>query len=138
MKIAVPYLILLLAMAGGCVTQSIPSNALSAVERQTVQDKRIVIEPALSSYIRIVGVKTAEVPGGFLRIQINVQSMMDTSQQFNYRITWFDENGVELPMADSALLNWMLLPHETSFLAATAPTPSAKNFRVYFLTVGGS
>ena len=133
MKIAVPYLILLLAMAGGCVTQiDTVKTPYPPVERQTVQDKRIVIEPALSSYIRIVGVKTAEVPGGFLRIQINVQSMMDTSQQFNYRITWFDENGVELPMADSALLNWMLLPHETSFLAARPQRPRRRIFGFIF------
>jgi hypothetical protein len=39
-------------------------------------------------------------------------------------------------MADSSLLPWMLLGHEVSFLAATAPTPAAKDFRITFVGPG--
>jgi len=37
-----------------------------------------------------------------------------------------------LPLAALSWLPWSLLSHETSMLAATAPTPAAKDFRVTF------
>jgi uncharacterized protein YcfL len=145
MKIIMPFLIVLLA-AAGCVTRvetvDIPQPATQAAqpqhqpERKTVTDKRVVIAPALAQAIRIVGVKASQGSEGFLKIQVNVQSLLDSSKQFSYRIQWFDREGLDLPMAGSALTSWMLLSHETSFLAATAPTPAAKDFRVTFLDSG--
>lgn len=134
-----PFLVLLLA-AGGCVThvETIPLPQAGAQpkpivpQRQTVTDKRVVIDPALVHAIRIVGIKSTMGPEGFLKIQVNVQSLFHTLQQFSYRIDWFDENGLNLPMAASAAMPWTLLSHETSFLAVTAPTPAARDFRVTF------
>ena len=95
-------------------------------------DKRVVIDPALENVIQIVGVKSTLGTEGFLKIQVDVQSLIDSSKQFSYRIDWFDRNGQELPMAASAPMPWMLLSRETSFLAATAPTPAARDFRITF------
>jgi uncharacterized protein YcfL len=138
MKIAMPFVILLLA-AAGCVTRvetvKLPQPGASqpAAQPQTVTDKRVVIDPALDKAIRIVGIKSTTGPEGYLKIQLNVQNLTGSPRRFSYRIDWFDRDGQELPMAASALLPWMLLSHETSFLAATAPTPAAKDFRVTFL-----
>jgi uncharacterized protein YcfL len=137
------FLILLLA-AAGCVTRvetvqlpqpdaSHPEPASPAAQRQTVADKRVVIDPALDHVIHIVGITSTTGPAGYLKIQLNVQNLTDAPKQFNYRIEWFDRDGLDLPLAASASLPWMLLSHETSFLAATAPTPAAKDFRVTFL-----
>ncbi len=129
-------LILLLAAAGGCVTsvETVKTpRQQPAVQRQTVTDKRVVIASSLEHAIRVVGVKETTAPQGFLRIQVDVQNLTDTPKQFSYRIDWFDGNAQPLPMADSPSFPWMLLSHETSFLATTAPTPAAKDFRVTFL-----
>jgi len=131
-----PFLILLLAAADGCVTRVEtvePAHPEAPqAQRQTVTDKRVVMDPALEQVIHIVGISSTPGSGGFLRIQLNVQNLTDSPKQFNYRIDWFDRDGLELPMAASAPLPWMLLSRETSFLAATAPTPAAKDFRVTF------
>ena len=136
------FLILLLA-AAGCVTRvetvqlpqpgaSLPEPASPMAQPQTVTDKRVVIDSALDHAIHIVGIKSTTGPEGFLKIQLNVQNLTDSPKQFRYRIDWFDRDGLDLPMAALTSIPWMLLSHETSFLAATAPTPAAKDFRVTF------
>jgi uncharacterized protein YcfL len=122
--------------AGGCVTsvEKAKSPQQPAVQRQTVTDKRAVIDASLQGTLRIVGVKSTISAGGFMKIQVDVQNLTDSSKQFSYRIDWFDREGSSLPMAASPATSWMLLSHETSFLAATSPTPAAKDFRVTFLS----
>jgi uncharacterized protein YcfL len=138
MKKTMPFLLLLLA-AAGCVTRVETverPHPVVAPQRQTVVDKRVVIDPDLSQVIRIVGINATSGPEGFLKIQLDVQNLTGTPRKFSYRIDWFDRDGQALPMASSALMSWMLLSHETSFLATTAPTPSARDFRVTFLGPG--
>jgi uncharacterized protein YcfL len=140
------FLILLLAAAGGCVTRvetpgsspqpSHRSPQQPAIQRQTVTDKRVIIGSSLEKALRIVGIKSTIGAGGFLRIQVDVQNLTDSSKQFSYRIDWFDREGAALPLAASPSISWMLLSRETSFLAATSPTPAAKDFRVTFLSLG--
>ena len=132
------FLILLLAAAGGCVTsvETVKSPQQPEVQRQTVTDKRVVIDSSLEHAIRVVGIKSTTAHEGFLRIQVDVQNLTDSPKQFSYRIDWFDRNAQPLPMAGSASIPWMLLSRETSFLAATSPTPAAKDFCVTFLGPG--
>jgi uncharacterized protein YcfL len=143
MKMVKAFLILLLVTAG-CVTHvetvqlpppgaSPPAPASPAPQRQTATDKRVVIIPPLDRAIHIVRIKSATGPEGYLKIQLNVQNLTDSPKRFTYHIDWLDHDGLELPMAASVSLPWMLLGRETSFLAATAPTPAARDFRVTFL-----
>lgn len=135
--------LLMLVMLTGCVTSvENPGNPPARqaqppipLERKTVVDKRIVIDPALQQLIRLVGVRSSEGTGGFLKIQVDVQNLGDSLRQFSYRIDWLDSTGQLLPQA-SVSMPWTLLPHETSFLAVTAPTPSARDFRVTFIAPG--
>jgi len=137
MKTTTAFLILLLFVAGGCVTRTeTVKTPYPPEERPTVQDKRVVIDPALKGVIRLVGVTAKPSDSGFLKIQVNVQSLSDSSRVISYRISWFDKNGNELPLADSPLTTWMFLPHETSFLAVSSPTPAARDFRVELVGPG--
>ena len=128
------FLFLLLAAAAGCVTsvETVKPPA-PPPPRQTIMDKRVVIDPVLDHVIHIVGIKSTTGPEGYLKIQLDIQNLTDAPRQFSYRFDWFDQDGLDLPMAASPPIPWMLLSHETSFLAATAPTPAAKDFRVTFL-----
>lgn len=136
-----PFGILLLAV--GCTTHvenagapasAVPQSAAHqpAPPSQAVSDKRVVMDPALEHAIHVVRIKSATGSGGYLRIQLNVENLTDSPKQFNYRIEWVDQYGQDLPLAALAWLPWTLLSHETSMLAATAPTPAAKDFRVTF------
>jgi uncharacterized protein YcfL len=123
--------ILLLALASGCVTKSeTVKTAYPPVERQTVVDKRIIIDSGVAGSVRLVGVKSSVGADGYLKIQINVQSLLDSPRPFDYRIDWFDSRGLALPLADATPMTWMFLPHETAFLAQNAPTPAARDFRM--------
>jgi uncharacterized protein YcfL len=137
------FLILLLAVAGGCVTrveryeppQPAPPSARpidSTDKNQTVTDKRVVIDSSLKRVIKIVRMTTKMSPEGYLKIQLNVQNETGAPQHFRYRIDWYDQDGKGLPLSDTLPMDWMLLSHETSFLAATSPTPAARDFRVIF------
>jgi uncharacterized protein YcfL len=142
MKTTISFLILLLTVAGGCVTRvervplDQPATSPAAPQTQTTQDKRVLMDPALGHVIKVVAIKSTTSPEGYLRIQLNVQNLTGSSRNFTYRIDWLDQDEVALPMASVSWLPWMLLSHETSFLAATSPTPSAKDFRVTFLGPG--
>jgi uncharacterized protein YcfL len=68
-----------------------------------------------------------------LRIQVDVQNITDSLKSFNYRIVWFDQNGVALPMASGDPLPWLLLARETSPIVATAPAATAKDFGLALL-----
>ena len=72
-------------------------------------------------------------PGAYLKIQVTVQNMTATPQQFSYRIEWFDQDGAGLPLVGEEFIPWMLLPHEVASLAATAPMPMAADFGIAFV-----
>jgi len=139
------FLILLLLASGGCVTrvETVEAPHFEAQpetkrknEAQTVTDKRVVIDPALDHVIHIVRITSTTGAGGYLKIQLNLQNLTESPKKFTYQIEWFDRDGLSLAMAEAAPLSWMLLRGETSFLAATSPTPAAKDFRVTFLGPG--
>lgn len=129
-------LLLLVAAAGGCVTKTEtierPHPAPTPPPSHTVTDNRVTIDPALEHMIHLVRITSTTSPEGFLKIQLNVQSLSDVPVEFFYHVDWYDETGEPLRMANTVPMDWMLLQHETSFLAATAPTPSAKSFHVTF------
>jgi uncharacterized protein YcfL len=112
-------------------TQPLPASVISS-SGKTVTDKRILIDPALQKIIRLVKITSTISRDGYLKIQLNIQNLTDSFKQFRYRIDWLDERGQSLSMADVVPLEWTLLRGETSFLAATAPTPAARDFRVTF------
>jgi uncharacterized protein YcfL len=145
------FLILLLAASSGCVTRIettepprpvFPAGSenpagseaqhQSAQDKQNAQDKRVVIDASLDHAIHIVRITSKVSPEGYLKIQLNVQNMTDKPRHFRYRIDWYDQDGLGLPLAGTTVMDWMLLSRETSFLAATAPTPAARDFRVIF------
>lgn len=143
-----PFLILLLAVAGGCVTrvetvepphpaaQSQPQFQPGPVQGKAITDDRVLIDSSLIHAISVVGIKTKMSPDGYLKIQVNIKNLENTTRQFSYRIDWTDENGLGLPLAAPPPTPWTLLPGETSFLAASSPVPGVKNFKVTFFNPG--
>ena len=136
-------LIVLLVVSGGCVTRiertepPRPVNPAGSTPPPVTQaqpgaDKRVVIDSSLTKFIKIVRITSKMSPEGYLKIQLNVQNLTGAPKHFRYRIDWYDQDGQGLPLAGATAMDWMLLSHETSFLAATSPTPAAKDFRVIF------
>lgn len=97
-------------------------------QRQMVNDKRIITDAGLNRAVRIVGVN--ETPGDFLKVQIELQNTTRSLKSFNYRFEWFDANGMQVNSPTSIYIPRQIEGKESLFISATAPTPSAKDFRV--------
>jgi uncharacterized protein YcfL len=96
-------------------------------------DGRTVFAAALKQALHASKVQFTKGPEGYLKIQVDVENRSDSSQAFRYGIEWLNANGEVLPFANNGFLDWTLRAHETSTIAATAPTAAAKDFRVVFM-----
>lgn len=101
------------------------------VSAEVNADKRVVFSPSLQNALKVTDIRSTAGMQGYLKIQVNIQNTTGAPKKFSYRIEWFDSDGQPLPLA-SAADQWMLLAHETSVIAATAPTPAAKDFGIAF------
>jgi len=118
--------------AAAPVPKSAPA-AKGAPPPAVANDKHVLVDSRLDNSIRVLNVISSTGKDGLLKIQVNVQNLLDASVRLSYKVDWFDRNGEELPMASPGLMPWMLLAHETSSIVAAAPAPTAKDFGVAFV-----
>lgn len=132
-SIQLAFLSLAVALGAGCTTVNTLEPAQPVAQRDMVSDKRVITDSALNRKVRIIGVNQATGAEGFLKIQIEVANTTSRRQAFTYRVEWFDENGMIINQPTKTALPRMLEGKETLSLTATAPTPTAKDFRIKFL-----
>jgi len=119
---------------GGCgATMNTLGPADTVAQRQMVSDKRLITDTSLHNRVQPVGINTATGPGGFLKIQVELQNTTGSAHNFTYRIEWFDENGMILNSPTTAAIPRHIEGGETVSITATAPTDRAKDFRIKFL-----
>jgi len=111
-----------------CTTVNTVERAAPAGQRQMVNDKRIITDGGLNRSVRIVGVN--EVPGEFLKIQVELLNSTSSLKSFNYRFEWFDANGVLVNTPASTYISRQIEGKESIFISAVAPVASAKDFRL--------
>ncbi len=117
----------------GCSTVNTVEPAEPTAQRQMLSDKRVITDTGLYGRVRIVGINTATVSTGFLKIQVEVQNLSSSLQSFAYRVEWFDANGMVVNTPTSAWIDRQIQGGETQSLTAIAPTETAKDFRVKFI-----
>jgi hypothetical protein len=132
-----------IALAGGCAAPAGTAGTAGAATPappppppQSAADQRFVLAPELERVLQVVSVGLTNPPGGFLKIQVNVQNRTQAPQWFRYGLEWFDKDGAQLPLAGGEFTPWMLLPGEMSSIAATAPAPTAVDFGIAFVPYG--
>ncbi|MGO8701468.1 MAG: DUF1425 domain-containing protein [Limisphaerales bacterium] len=97
------------------------------------KDNRTLFASSISQALHAAKVQYTTGSEGYLKIQVDVENRSDASVPFRYAIEWLNANGDVLPFANNGFLDWTLRARETSTIAATAPTPAAKDFRVVFV-----
>lgn len=112
------------------------ASTVNTVERaapvgqlQMVNDKRIITDASLNRGVRIIGVN--EVPGEFLKVQVELLNTTSSLKSFNYRFEWFDANGAQVNTP--TYTPRQIEGKESIFISGIAPTPSAKDFRLKLL-----
>jgi uncharacterized protein YcfL len=117
----------------GCSTVNTVEPAETAAQRQMLSDKRVITDTGLYGRVRIVGINTATVSTGFLKIQVEVEDLSSSPQSFAYRVEWFDANGMALNTPTSVWIDRQIQGGETLSLTSLAPTETAKDFRIKFI-----
>jgi uncharacterized protein YcfL len=140
MKTFISQKLLLVALLAGMFGMSACTTTTNTVEpaqpvaqRQMLSDKRVVTDSSLNNSCRILGVNAATGPGGFLKIQVDVQNFTKSRKRFSYRVEWFDENGMFINLPTMTAIPRSLEGKETAAITATAPTDRAKDFRIHFI-----
>lgn len=135
MKLSLPHQLFIcagiasLSLLTGCAsTVNTVERGVPGGQRQIVSDKRIITDAGLNRGASIVGVN--EVPGEFLKVQVELLNTTSSLKSFNYRFEWFDANGVQVNTPTSTYLPRQIEGKESIFISALAPTPSAKDFRL--------
>lgn len=120
------------AAATGCNTantvQSTPWR--SAGEAAS---KQIVTNGWLNYKANVASVREATVNGDMKRVAIDVYSDQLTTQRFSYRFEWFDDAGMPVASATSAMTSVTIKPKETITLTSVSPAPAATQWRLTLL-----
>ncbi len=114
----------------GCTTVNTVEPAQPAGARQMIDDKRVITDTTLNSKVNVLGVNTATTEGGLMRIQVELLNRRSSVQYFNYRVEWFDLNGMLVETAGGGWLQREILGRQTLTITAIAPSPRCKDFRI--------
>ena len=122
-------------LLNGCgATMNTLEPADTVAQRQMISDKRLITDTRLHNRVQPVGINTATGPGGFLKIQIELQNTTGSAHSFTYRIEWFDENGMLINSPTATAIPRSIEGGETISVTAMAPTDRAKDFRFKILS----
>jgi len=123
----------LLALAGCKTSVNSVENAQKTGQRQMVTDQRVVTDRGLAKKVSIVGVNQVTMPGGFLKVQIELLNTTRSPQRFSYRFEWFDANGMLISSPAAPAFPDQIDGGEDKFITGLAPIPASKDFRVKFI-----
>lgn len=94
-----------------------------------IKDKRIITD---SSCVKVVSLNLLNEKGG-IKVQARLFNSSSSNKQINYKFTWFDKNGMELPSVSAAWKTVILEGKEVSFISAVSDNSEAVDFTLKFL-----
>ena len=118
----------------GCSTVNTVERAQPVGERQMVADKRILTDASLNRHVGIVSLNEATVSTGFLKVQVELLNRTSSPHSFRYHVEWFDNKGMLVQTPTSSWIDRSIQGKETLNIIAIAPTETAKDFRVKFVS----
>lgn len=106
------------AVCAGCATSRVAS------------DPRIVVDPSVSSLVKVLTVDYGETKGANPVVALALQSTSGRTRRIQYRTVWLDKNGAAVSSALSVWKTATLDPDEVADLKAVAPRSDVSGFRV--------
>ena len=121
----------LMALLGvGCQTVNTTETAQPAFQRNMVSEKRVITDGSLARKVQVLGVNVSDGPGGFLKVQAEVQNTTRSYQRFAYKWEWFDKDGNLVEGPASVAITKQVEGKESFFISGVAQNPSARDFRL--------
>ena len=120
-----------IGLAGaGCNTVNTTETAQPSYQRNMVAEKRVITDSSLARKVQILGVNATEGPGGFLKVQAELQNTTRSLQRFSYKWEWFDQGGNLVEGPTSVAITRQIEGKESMFISGMAPKTTAKDFRL--------
>lgn len=131
MKNIFPLVAAVIGLAGaGCNTVNTTETAQPSYQRNMVAEKRVITDSSLARKVQVLGVNATEGPGGFLKVQAELQNSTRSLHRFSYKWEWFDQSGNLLEGPTSVAITRQIEGKESMFISGIAPNPAAKDFRL--------
>lgn len=132
-------IVLAMLYASGC---SSTAGIEATVDRSTGHKQVVFRDKALAKRIKIENLNSG-VTGGLLRASVTVRNTFRNmprpigylyptykTLEFQYKFSWFDENGFEIDPDSDAWTPVTIHGQESKTLQGVAPNPSARMFKI--------
>ena len=118
----------------GCSTVNTVERAQPVVQKQMVDDKRIITDAGLNRHVNIVGINETTISTGFTKVQIELLNKSSSPYSFSYHFEWFDDQGMLVQTPTSSWIDRTIQGQETMNIISVAPTETAKDFRLKLIS----
>ena len=118
----------------GCSSVNTVERAQPTAQKQMTDDKRIITDAGLNRKVNIVGINETAISTGFTKVQVELFNKSRSPYSFSYHFEWFDGQGMLVQTPTSSWIDRIIQGKETMDIIAVAPTETAKDFRVKFLS----
>ena len=131
--------ILLLAATGifSACAQTTANTVESAEPRAQIspeQMRKVTTDSSLGRAVVPVMLSTGKADDGLsFKVQLQVQNQSRKTAYVNYRVDWFDAQGMALPGYNPPMQPLAIEGGEIKSIATVAPTPKAVDYRFTFL-----
>ncbi len=94
--------------------------------------RHMVTDPSLSDSVVPVFYNKGQTEAGFAIVQLQVQNQSRSVARVNYRVEWFDTNGIAITSPAPMTRSLVIESGATETVKAVAPTPKAVDARIRF------
>ena len=122
-------------LLSACSSEVVRCNLYTPTVDPNVFYSTIVIDAdELNCLVAFSDIKTVPV-GTLIKAQVTVTSLAPYTQNLEYKVVWFDKNGMEIDASGQSWKPFVLNNKETKGIQAVATNPGAKSFKFQLKTV---
>ncbi len=132
MKIALFALLVALFLTSACSTVNTVERADPQSSPTLVNDKRVITDSTLNDYAYVASVNETK-RGNLLMVQARIVNSTSALRSINYKFTWIDKNGMEMPSATAVWRTLVLEGGESGMVSAVAPNANVCDFTLKLL-----
>lgn len=123
---------LMICFSGCSSTSGIEgSSAIMDEGSGDIQHSKYVIvnNPKVARGLQIVDMVSKYV-GDMLMANITFVSKYSDTEQYQYKFSWFDEDGIELDPESNTWIPFIMYGNETKTIQGVSPNPLARQFKI--------
>lgn len=128
----------LVGVLAGCHQPPATVNTIGGEERRAipvpVADERLITDEIFANSAVVTGLIEGTTPDGLRIIEAEIQNATNRHVPFRWRASWYDDRGLEVRAPSVVWRPVVLPPGAIRRVTAVAPTMSAYDFRMEFLS----